>query len=70
MRAISFISALLVLPAAFASPVDFDLEARASKSTQSIYHMPLLTGVSLQGQRYQGRQKRRQDQRCLLLRVL
>lgn len=35
MRAISFISALLVLPAAFASPIDFELESRASEFEQS-----------------------------------
>lgn len=70
MRAISFISALLVLPAAFASPIDFELDSRAGKSTQPIDHTTLLIRISLQRQRCQGRQNRRQDKHCLLLRVL
>jgi hypothetical protein len=40
MRAISFITALVALPAALASPIDFDLDARAGKLKELIPQGP------------------------------
>jgi hypothetical protein len=38
MRAISLITALLALPAALASPIDFELDNRAGKPRDAIPH--------------------------------